>query len=65
MTQVSAKNNKNINEAFQDLAEAIYQDFELKKKRNHLHNTSVLTKKSFNKGGEGGKDKKDKKGGCC
>lgn len=55
----------NITEAFQELAEIIYQDFELKKKRNHLHNTSVLTKKSFNKGAEGDAVKKPRKGGCC
>lgn len=63
--QVSAKNNLNINEAFQKLAENIYNDFEIKKKRNNLNSTSVLTKKSFQNGPSGGPGGRNKKTGCC
>lgn len=62
--QVSARDGKNINEAFKELAEVIYQEFELKKKRNHLNNTSVLTKKSFRQGEDSKKTNKKGKG-CC
>lgn len=62
---MSARDNKNISEAFQELAEVIYNDFELKKKRNHLNNTSVLTKKSFHKGAGDQQNPGKKKSGCC
>ena len=49
-----------IDESFQQLAEAIYEDFEIKRKRRHVQSGSLLTRESVKPRKKGAN-----KGGCC